>query len=209
MASRNRKPGQRSDRESVVTDAGLTTAIDAIELLKKDHRQVEEWFAQFAATDDPARKEDLAGDICRALEVHAQLEEELFYPAFLDAGGDAGLHDAALDDHAAARALIAGIRHSAGAARDDSFDAQVKELAAMIRRHVAEEERPGGMFAQAEAIGMDLELLGPKLEQRKVQLMDDARTDAGYDAAVGVPGSMQSVSPGMADPDLRGGVARR
>lgn len=207
MASRN--PGDRTDRESVVTGAGITTGIDAIELLEKDHRQVEEWFGQFESTDDAARKEALAADICRALDVHAQIEEEIFYPAFIEAGGDAGLHHAAIIEHEAARELITKIRHSPGAAADDFFDARVKVLAEMIRHHVEEEERPGGLFQQAEAIGMDLDLLGPRLEQRKVQLMDDAQTDAGYDAAVGVPDTVQSVSPGMADPDLRGGVARR
>lgn len=204
-----RYPADRSTDESQVTDAGITTSVNAIELLEQDHRQVEEWFEQFGRTDDAGRKESLARDICKALDVHAQIEEEIFYPAFIDAGGDAGLHHESIIEHESARDLIAKIRHSAGAAADDFFDARVKVLEEMVRHHVEEEEKPGGMFEQAQAIGMDLDLLGPRLERRKVQLMDDAETDAGYDAAVGVPDAVQSISPGLANPDLRRGAGRR
>jgi hemerythrin superfamily protein len=204
-----RYPADRSTDESQVTDAGITTSVNAIELLEQDHRQVEEWFEQFGRTDDAGRKESLARDICKALDVHAQIEEEIFYPAFIDAGGDAGLHHESIIEHESARDLIAKIRHSGGAAADDFFDARVKVLEEMVRHHVEEEEKPGGMFEQAQAIGMDLDLLGPRLERRKVQLMDDAETDAGYDAAVGVPDAVQSISPGLANPDLRRGAGRR
>lgn len=204
-----RYPADRSTDESQVTDAGITTSVNAIELLEQDHRQVEEWFEQFGRTDDAGRKESLARDICKALDVHAQIEEEIFYPAFIDAGGDAGLHHESIIEHESARDLIAKIRHSGGADADDFFDARVKVLEEMVRHHVEEEEKPGGMFEQAQAIGMDLDLLGPRLERRKVQLMDDAETDAGYDAAVGVPDAVQSISPGLANPDLRRGAGRR
>jgi hypothetical protein len=50
---------------------------DAIGVLKADHRQVEEWFEAFEAINSPTRKQKLAQQICKALEVHTQIEEEI------------------------------------------------------------------------------------------------------------------------------------
>ena len=65
---------------------------DAIALLKADHRQVAQWFGQFEKTKSDQRKLDLATRICNALVVHTTIEEEIFYPAFLDATEDRDLH---------------------------------------------------------------------------------------------------------------------
>jgi hemerythrin superfamily protein len=175
---------QDASRDAAITMADGFTTINAIELLEADHRQVEEWFQQFDATDDASRKETLAADICKALEVHARLEEEIFYPAFLEATGSEAIHHEAVVEHEGAKELIAKIRLSPGVDADDYFDARVKVLGEMIQHHVTEEERPGGMFALAAISGMDLEGLGARIEQRKLQLMADADTDAGYDEAV-------------------------
>ncbi len=61
------------------------TAANAIDLLKADHRQVEQRFQQFSSSDDAMRRAALVVDICRAIERHAQLEEEISYPAFEEA----------------------------------------------------------------------------------------------------------------------------
>ena len=173
-------------RDTVVTAAGQTTTVDAIELLKSDHRQVEAWFEQFSATDDAVKKETLTSDICKALEVHTQLEEEIFYPAFLQAGGDPGLHHQAIVEHDSAEGLIDAILTSPGAVDDDYFDARVRVLAEMIRHHVNEEEKPGGLFELAAELELDPGL-GAQIERRKIQLMDDAQTERGYDEAVERP----------------------
>jgi len=70
--------------------------LDAIQLLKADHRQVEEWFAQFDKAKGDSRKAQLAAAICDALTVHTEIEEEIFYPAFLAASDDRDLHHEAL-----------------------------------------------------------------------------------------------------------------
>jgi hypothetical protein len=171
-------------RNPVLTIGGNTTVVNAIELLKSDHRQVEEWFRQFRTTEDAARREALAVDICKAIEVHARLEEELFYPAFAAATGNQALHHQAVLEHDDARQVIGRIRASPGSAVDHYFDARVQVLCDLIQCHVAEEEMTGGMFEQAEQSGLDLDALGARLEQRKIALMEDAGTDQGYDAAV-------------------------
>src|SRR6185295_17473818 len=97
---------------------------DAIALLKADHRQVEEWFDQFEKARDDNRKQTLATKICNALTVHTNIEEEIFYPAFLEATDDKDLHHEAAIEHDGAKKLIAEIEKSGP--DDDYYDAKVK-----------------------------------------------------------------------------------
>jgi len=148
---------------------------DAIALLKADHRQVEEWFEQFEKARDDDRKQKLADQICDALKVHTTIEEEIFYPAFLEATDDTDLHHEAEVEHNGAKKLIAEIE--ASSPDDDYFDAKVKVLSEMIKHHVKEEEQPGGMFAEARGSDMDLDALGEQLAARKAELEGDQGDD--------------------------------
>jgi hypothetical protein len=145
---------------------------DAIALLKADHRQVEEWFGQFEKSRSETKKADLANRICAALTVHATIEEEIFYPAFLEATGDEDMHHEAEVEHDGAKKLIAQIQQ--GGPEDEYFDARVTVLSEMIKHHVKEEEQRDGMFAKAKASDMDLEALGEQMQQRKEQLEQQA-----------------------------------
>jgi hemerythrin superfamily protein len=145
---------------------------DAVALLKTDHRQVEEWFSQFEKATR-SKKQQLARQICDALTVHTTLEEEIFYPSFLEATDDKDMHHEAVVEHAGAKKLIAEIqRMSAG---DDYFDAKVTVLAEMIKHHVKEEEQPGGMFAEAKKSEMDLQVLGEEMMARKKELQAQSK----------------------------------
>lgn len=141
---------------------------DAIALLKADHRQVEDWFEQFEKARSDDRKLDLATKICNALNVHTMIEEEIFYPAFLEATEEKDLHHEAEVEHNGAKKLIAEIE--ASGPDDDYYDAKVKVLSEMIKHHVKEEEQPGGMFAEARKSDMDLDALGEQLAARKAEL---------------------------------------
>jgi hypothetical protein len=147
---------------------------DAIALLKADHRQVEEWFDQFESTRSDDRKKKLAGQICQALEVHTQIEAEIFYPAFLEATEEEDIHHEAEVEHDSAKKLIAEIEGSGP--DDEYYDAKVKVLSEMIKHHVNEEEQRGGMFAKARESDMDLKALGEQLATRKQELMGEAST---------------------------------
>jgi hypothetical protein len=142
---------------------------DAITLLKADHREVEGWFAEFEKARAENRKSDLAAKICTALKVHTQIEEEIFYPAFLEDVEDRDLHHEAIVEHDGAKKLIAEIEASNPS--DDFFDAKVKVLSEMIEHHVKEEEQRGGMFAKAKQSRLDLKALGQQLADRKAELM--------------------------------------
>ncbi len=142
---------------------------DAIALLKADHREVEGWFEQFEKTRSDKKKQELAGKICIALKVHTQIEEEIFYPAFLEATGDKDIHHEAEVEHAGAKNLIAQIEKMTP--DDDYYDAKVKVLSEMIKHHVKEEEQRDGMFAEAKKSDMDLAALGEEMAARKRELM--------------------------------------
>jgi hemerythrin superfamily protein len=141
---------------------------DAVTLLKADHQQVKQWFAQFRKTTDESRQRALAREICHALRLHTTIEEEIFYPAFLSATQDKDIHHEAEVEHHAAKELIAEIEKLTPS--DNYFRAKVNVLGEMIKHHVKEEEKPGGMFAQARKAKMDLAALGTRVAERKSQL---------------------------------------
>ena len=144
---------------------------DAVALLKADHKQVAEWFEQFEGARSEKDKQRLAQQICTALTVHATIEEEIFYPAFLDATGETDIHHEAEIEHQGAKNLIAQIEESSP--EDEYFDAKVTVLAELIKHHVNEEEQRDGMFAKAKASDMDLDAVGEQLQTRKEELTDE------------------------------------
>lgn len=149
--------------------AASRAGADAIKLLKDDHRQVQRWFGDFEKTNSTSRKQKLAHQICLALRVHTQIEEEVFYPACREAGLDRDTMDEADVEHDGAKRLIGEIE--AGRSGDDHWDAKVTVLGEMIRHHVKEEEQRGGMFAKARQADLDLKALGAELKARKDELM--------------------------------------
>jgi hemerythrin superfamily protein len=143
---------------------------DAVALLKADHKQVKTWFEQFEKSRSGKVKQELANNICKALTVHTEIEEEIFYPAFLAATKDKDMHHEAIIEHDGAKKLIAEIEASSPA--DDYFDSKVHVLSEMIKHHVKEEEQPSGMFAEAkQSKKMDLKELGAQMFTRKSELM--------------------------------------
>lgn len=148
-----------------------TQSKDAIALLKQDHREVEDLFAQFEKASGDGRKEKLATQICLELSVHAAIEEEIFYPA-CEGKVEEDLLKESYVEHDAAKLLIAEISAGAGEG-DDFFDAKVKVLSEEIKHHVEEEEkRMEGLFAQARKAGLDMDALGEQLAARKQELTE-------------------------------------
>jgi len=148
------------------------TKQDAIALLKEDHDKVEQLFEDFEKASGDGRKEKLAREICRELTIHAQIEEEIFYPA-CEGKIDEDLLKEAYVEHDAAKLLIAEIE--AGQPSDEYYDAKVKVLKEEIEHHVQEEEkRMEGMFSQARKAGLDMDSLGEQLASRKAELMEAA-----------------------------------
>jgi len=141
--------------------------MNSIELLKQDHREVEDYFEEYEDLEDDKQKAGLSAKICRALKAHAQIEEEIFYPAARDATGDDDLLDEAVVEHAGAKRLIEEIESMD--VGDDLYDAKVRVLGEQVKHHVKEEEQE--LFPEVERSDLDLQALGKKLEDRKMQLM--------------------------------------
>jgi len=151
-----------------------TTQQDAIALLKQDHRAVEDLFEKFQKASGDGRKRSLAEEICLDLSVHAQIEEEIFYPA-CEGKVDEDLLKESYVEHDGAKVLIAEIMN--GGPSDEFYDAKVKVLQEEIEHHVEEEEkRLEGLFAQARKADLDMDLLGQQLAARKQELTEQFKT---------------------------------
>jgi hypothetical protein len=142
--------------------------IDAVTLLRQQHRQVAEWFSEYNSARTIIRKQDLALRICRELRVHGTMEDELFYPALLQATDDLIMCEIAVHEHRDVQRLIEQIMQSSPV--DEMFDSKIRILADVNAQHVAEEECPGGIFDEAEESDMDLQSLGILLQVRRHQL---------------------------------------
>ena len=142
-------------------------AKDAIALLKADHEAVSQLFAEFEKTRSVTNKKALVAEICTALSVHAQIEEEIFYPAFKAALKDKLLVPEATVEHAGVKSLIAQIE---GVEPDgELYDAKVKVLSEYVKHHVKEEQNE--MFVKAKASSLDLVELGARMAARKHDLL--------------------------------------
>ncbi len=145
-------------------------AMDAVALLKADHRKVEDLFEKFEATKGAGAKQKLVQQICTELSVHATIEEEVFYPACKDEIEDEDLLDEAYVEHDGAKVLIAEL--IAAKPEDEFYDAKVKVLSELIKHHVKEEEKKAeGLFAEAKAAGLDMDALGERMAARKEELL--------------------------------------
>ena len=151
------------------------TKLDALKLLSADHREVEALFEKFEKASRDGTKEKIAKQICTELKIHAQIEEEIFYPALRGKISDDDL-DEAIVEHDGAKVLINDIE--AGSPDDDFYDAKVKVLQEEIEHHVKEEEKQqDNIFAQARKTDVDLVALGEQLAARKQELKDLAESE--------------------------------
>lgn len=149
---------------------GKSKPMDAVALLKADHRKVEDLFETYENSKSKSAKAKLAQQICMELTVHATIEEEIFYPAVKGQVED-DILDEAYVEHDGAKVLIGELL--AGTPDDDFYDAKVKVLSEEIKHHVKEEEQRDGIFAQAKKAGVDMMELGERLAARKAELIKE------------------------------------
>ena len=145
-------------------------APDAIAMLRADHKHVSELFAKYEGTRSLPMKKALVAQICTELSVHAQVEEEVFYPAVQAALEDKVLVPEAIVEQATLKALISQIEGAEPGG--EMFEAKVTVLAEYVKHHVKEEHTE--MFPKAKAAGLDMSELGSRLAARKQQLLSAA-----------------------------------
>ena len=174
--------------------------MNAIELLKSDHQKVRGLLAELAETTHRASKTriELLGKIALELRVHTTIEEEIFYPAFREAGEkheDEKMFFEAMEEHRAAGDLVLPDLE-ATEVDSDQFGGRAKVLKELVEHHADEEEKE--MFPRArELLGVDaLRELGERMQARKVELMDDPSLLDQREDAEG-PGLLGSVVTAM------------
>ena len=147
--------------------AARTKGMDAVKLLKADHRTVEGLFKSYENAKGKPAKARMAQQICMELCIHATIEEEILYPSVTGKVEDDKLNEAYVE-HDGAKVLLAELL--AGSPEEDFYDAKVKVLSENIKHHVKEEEQRDGLFDQAKKGGADLAKLGQRLAERKEEL---------------------------------------
>jgi len=146
---------------------------EIIEELKEDHKRAKQAFREaekLDADEDGEELKALVEQTCAELEVHATLEEELFYPAAREVLKEGDLIDEAEVEHGSAKALIAQLR--AMGPEDEKYAATFKVLGEYINHHVKEEE--GEIFpAMQGRSGVEWEGVQEQMMTRREQLMSE------------------------------------
>jgi hemerythrin superfamily protein len=155
--------------------AGKKLPPEPTALLMQDHAEVKALYIQYAAEDDDEMKSVLAAKICMALTVHAQIEEEIFYPEAGEALEDDELITEAVEEHAEMKEQIAKIVEALAA--EKSVGRQLGKLMRLVEHHVEEEET--GMFPDMRQTDADLYELGGRLAARRVEALLSLRRAAG------------------------------
>lgn len=145
---------------------------NATDLLREDHHKVKDLFRQFEDADTPAERRRIADQAIMELEIHSQVEEEIFYPAIRKQDDVGDLMDDTMneadEEHHVADLLIGELKKMRAA--DARFVAKFTVLAENVKHHIGEEEAE--IFTKAAEGGMDrLQKLGARMEQRKAELM--------------------------------------
>ncbi len=163
--------------------------------LKDDHKRVKKAYREFQKMDseaDPQSCEALVRQVLDELTVHAQLEEELLYPAARGAIADEDLVDEAEVEHESVKTLIEQLREMSP--DDEKYAARFTVLCEYVLHHVKEEE--GEMFPQLERVRLDWETLSAEMTKRREELMPEEGADL---QAEGESGGEMAMAEGQSD----------
>ncbi len=150
--------------------------MDAIKMLKDDHRKVKDLLREYTDTGDDAFKarQEIADRVFAELEVHMMLEEEIFYPAVKAKTGDDGKSHVAegTEEHHVAKILIAELKTLTS--EDEAFGAKFKVLSENVEHHMKEEEDELLPDARKKLGHDGIEVLGDQMESRRQALQSAA-----------------------------------
>lgn len=179
--------------------------MDAIALLKQDHKTVEEMFKKFEGLGPRAMKgrRDIADRIIRELSIHATIEEVIFYPAIREMAGKDDVDDMvleALEEHHVLKWTLKELEGMDPA--HERFDAKVSVLMESVRHHVKEEEKE--LFPQVRKMFDRARLV--ELGEAMAQLKKTAPTRPHPKAPDEPPGNLVSgAAAAIADRTLEAG----
>lgn len=139
---------------------------DAINILKADHNTVRQLFKDFENAKSKKQRVTIAGKVIKELQIHAAIEENIFYPTVRKELDDKEIMNESDEEHHVAKLLIAELSQMTG--DEEHYEAKFNVLAENIKHHIKEEE--GQMFPQARSTDVDMDELGHKLLAKKKQL---------------------------------------
>lgn len=169
-------------------------------MIRMDHTHVMVTFHQYQADTLPKTKKALVATASVALEIHAQLEEEIFYPAVRRVVTDPVVIDKSVPEHDEMRRLIARLREMAPT--DADYDRTFMELMRDVMHHVADEETVLLPAAEHLLVG-ELESLGAQMTKRRLQLVAPRAAEIAANTLRAMPASTMLVSAGAV---LAGGL---
>jgi hemerythrin superfamily protein len=141
-------------------------------MIRMDHSYVLSLFHRYKADTPPGRKRALVRNACLAIQVHAQLEEEIFYPALRAVISGDEVLDKSEPEHEQMRGLIGELRQLTAQERslDAACDEKFMDLMRLVMHHVADEETR--LLPTAEKLLKDrLGTLGMEMTRRRIELM--------------------------------------
>ena len=144
---------------------------NATQMIRQDHKKVEGLFKKFEQTQGSQAKRRLAENAMTELEVHAALEEEIFYPAVKKEVDDGSMVQEAIEEHQTVKQLISELKRMEEA--DEEFESQFSQLMENVQHHVEEEESE--MLPKVEESELDLNSLGQQMSQRKQEMQNGGR----------------------------------
>ena len=148
-------------------------SMNAIDLLVEDHKKVRQMLNELSDTTNRAAKkrEDLLNKIRKEVQIHTQIEEEIFYPAFRDSDGGEHkkLYFEAKEEHRAVDKLVLPDLESTEPTTEE-FQGRVKVLKDMIEHHAEEEEKEMFPKAKKTLSSEQLRELGERMATRKQEL---------------------------------------
>ncbi|MDB5770636.1 MAG: hemerythrin protein [Burkholderia sp.] len=162
-------------------------------MIRMDHSHVLTTFHQYEMNASRQTKQALVSSACLSLEIHAQLEEEIFYPAMQSFAADSPVVSKSIPEHNEMRRLIAELR--AMEATDPAYDQTFMELMRDVLHHVADEETT--LLPDAERLmGERLGELGAQMTRRRVELMAPHAGEMAMSTVRGMPASTMVMAAG-------------
>jgi hemerythrin superfamily protein len=166
------------------------------DMIRFDHSHVMVTFHQYTRDKSPSVKKALAETICTAVEIHAILEEEIFYPVMRDIDGGEPVLKKSEPEHDNMRRLIGELRATEGA--DPRHDKLMLELMRDVIHHVADEETVLLPHAESMLSKDRLSELGAQMTSRRIDLVKPKAGAIAKNTVVGFSGSTAAMVVGVA-----------
>ena len=169
---------------TALSDASRSVCPSITTVIRFDHAHVLAAFRRYRTYLPGPRKRAMVANISLALEVHAQLEEEIFYTALFAAGWSTDELDKGITEHDQMQSLIQRLRELTP--REAEFDRTFHELIRLVLHHIADEETTLLPFAEVH-LRDHLQKLGWQMSARRLQLLKSHKTRAVVTTAVTFP----------------------